>query len=134
MSRLKKVKRAASRGPARSGRATPIRATEEVRSGAKAAGRGPSKGSAQMCSAAVTRGSDALDLEPSVFTNGSPRAVAQSLKRSAEQSRRRKAAPFQSAMSMLSFYINRAGKNLPKERLDVLERAKGELRKAFGGA
>jgi hypothetical protein len=58
--------------------------------------------------------------------------VAQSLKRSAEQSSRRKATPFRSAMSMLSFYINRAGKNLPKARLEVLERAKGELRKAFG--
>jgi hypothetical protein len=85
-----------------------------------------------MWSAAVTRGSNALDLEPSVFAKGSPRAVAQSLKRSAEQSSRRKATPFRSAMSMLSFYINRAGKNLPKARLEVLERAKGELRKAFG--
>ena len=59
-------------------------------------------------------------------------AIARSLKRSAEQSRRRKAAPFQSAMSMLNFYINRAGRNLPKARLQVLERAKRELRKAFG--
>jgi uncharacterized protein DUF3175 len=85
-----------------------------------------------MWSAAVTRGSNALDLEANAFTKSSPRAVAQSLKRSAERSRRRKAAPFQSAMSMLSFYINRAGRNLPKARLQVLERAKGELRKAFG--
>jgi hypothetical protein len=80
----------------------------------------------------VTRGSDALDLEPGVFTKSSPRAVAQSLKRSAERSRRRKASPFQSAMSMLNFYINRAGGNLPKARLLVLAQAKGELRKAFG--
>jgi len=85
-----------------------------------------------MWSAAVTSGSNALDLEPSVFTKASPRAVALSLKRSAERSRRRKAAPYRSAMSMLTFYINRAGRNLPKARLDVLERAKAELRKAFG--
>jgi hypothetical protein len=85
-----------------------------------------------MWSAAVTRGSNALDLERNVFSKSSARAVAQSLKRSAERSQRRKAAPFQSAMSMLSFYINRAGKNLPKARLQVLEQAKGELRKAFG--
>jgi hypothetical protein len=83
-------------------------------------------------SAAVTRGSNALDLEPNVFSKSSPRAVARSLKRSAERSSRRKTTPFQAAMSMLSFYVNRAGKNLPKARLDVLERAKGELRKAFG--
>ena len=85
-----------------------------------------------MWSAAVTRGSNALDLEPSVFTKASPAAIARSLKRSAEQSRRRKVGPFQSAMSMLSFYINRAGRKLPKARLEVLERAKGELRKVFG--
>jgi hypothetical protein len=133
MGRLKKAKRTASRRPSRTPRSeTRRRAAKAAPSAAKAAGRAPSEGLPQKWSAAVTRGSDALDLEPSVFTKGSPRAVAQSLKRSAEQSRRRKAAPFQSAMSMLSFYINRAGKNLPKERLQVLERAKGELRKAFG--
>jgi hypothetical protein len=86
----------------------------------------------QMWSAPVTRGSNALDLEPNVFTKASPAAIARSLKRSAEQSRRRKAGPFQSAMSMLNFYINRAGRNLPRARLQVLERAKGELRRAFG--
>jgi uncharacterized protein DUF3175 len=80
----------------------------------------------------VTHGSNALDLEPDVFKKSSPRAVAQSLKRSAERSRRRKTEPYRSAMSMLTFYINRAGRNLPKARLQVLERAKGELRKAFG--
>jgi hypothetical protein len=85
-----------------------------------------------MWSMAVTRGSNALDLEPSVFTKASPAAIARSLKRSAGRSRRRKAGPFQSAMSMLSFYINRAGRGLPKARLQVLERAKGELRKVFG--
>lgn len=80
----------------------------------------------------VTRGSDALDLEPHVFEKDDPRAIAASLKRSAEKSHRRKAEPFRSAMSMLTFYINRAGKNLPKERKDVLEKAKDELRIAFG--
>jgi hypothetical protein len=80
----------------------------------------------------VTRNSDALDLEKSVFAKEKPRDVALSLKRSAERSKRRKGTPFQSAMSMLTFYINRAGKNLPKRRLSVLDRAKTELRKAFG--
>lgn len=80
----------------------------------------------------VTRESDALDLEEGVFTRKSPRAIALSLKRSAEASTRRKGTPFQSAMSMLNFYINRAGRNLPEERRAVLEEAKNELRKAFG--
>jgi hypothetical protein len=79
----------------------------------------------------VTRRSNALDLEHGVF-RGSPRAIAASLKRSAERSRRRKAAPYQSAMSMLNFYVNRAGRNLPKRKVRVLELAKGELRKVFG--
>jgi hypothetical protein len=107
------------------------RAAKRTRPSAKAAARAPAKQSPQRWSAAVTRGSNALDLEANVFKKSSPRAVALSLKRSAEQSRRRKAEPFRSAMSMLNFYINRAGKNLPKQRLRVLERAKGELRKAF---
>jgi hypothetical protein len=79
----------------------------------------------------VTRRSTALDLEPDVFTLRSPRAIALSLKRSAERSRRRKSAPFRSAMSMLTFYINRAGRNLPAPRKRVLERAKDELRALF---
>ena len=81
---------------------------------------------------AVTRHSDALDLESSVFARKSPRQVALSLKRTAERSRRRKGTPYQSAMSMLTFYINRAGKNLPASRKRVLARAKDELRRAFG--
>lgn len=91
-----------------------------------------SSASARYWSARVTKQSDALDLEPKVFKQDKPGDIARSLKRSAERSRRRKGTPFQSAMSMLTFYINRAGKNLPKGRLRVLERAKGELRKAFG--
>ena len=84
-------------------------------------------------SAEVTRTSDALDLDSGVF-KGRPSEIAQSLKRSAERSRRRKGTPFQSAMSMLTFYINRAGKSLPCQRVAVLERAKAELRRAFGRA
>ena len=76
--------------------------------------------------------SDALDLEPGVFTKRSPREIAASLKRSAESSRRRKAGPFRSAMSMLSFHINRAGKSLSPERRRILDQAKQELRTIFG--
>jgi hypothetical protein len=79
----------------------------------------------------VTKHSIALDLEKSVFTWKNPKRIAKSLKISAEESRRRKAKPFQSAMSMLNFYINRAGKNLPKKQKKVLEQAKIELRKVF---
>lgn len=82
-------------------------------------------------SARVTRTSDALDLESGVFARPDARSIARSLKRSAERSRRRKADPFRSAMAMLTFYINRAGKNLPKRRLAILEHAKDELRVAF---
>jgi len=80
----------------------------------------------------VTQTSNALDLEPSVFTKSSARTVACSLKRSAETSTRRKGGAYQSAMSMLNFYINRAGRNLTQDRRRILERAKHELRKAFG--
>jgi len=83
-------------------------------------------------SARVTRESDALDLDRGVFTKRDPKRIAASLKRSAERSRRRKADPYRSALSMLTFYINRAGKNLPAGRRKTLERAKGELRKQFG--
>ncbi|HTZ66778.1 MAG TPA: DUF3175 domain-containing protein [Roseiarcus sp.] len=83
-------------------------------------------------SQAVTRDSNALDLDSGVFTLANPRAIARSLKRSAEASARRKATPYQSAMSMLTFYTNRAGRTLPKERRQALEQAKVELRKLFG--
>ncbi len=82
----------------------------------------------------VTETSNALDLEPGVFNLSDPRAIARSLKRSAEQSRRRKTDPYRSAMSMLTFYVNRAGKNLPANRRRVLEQAKDELRSLFGRA
>lgn len=79
----------------------------------------------------VTESSNALDLESGVFKKNNPKKIAESLKRSADQSKRKKANSFQSAMSMLSFYINRAGKNLPKSRLALLEKSKIELRKLF---
>jgi hypothetical protein len=80
----------------------------------------------------VTRGSNALDLQQGVFTWDDSKKIARSLKRSAEESNRRKSDPYRSAMSMLTFYINRAGKNLPKKQRETLERAKQELRKVFG--
>jgi len=80
----------------------------------------------------VTEHSNALDLEASVFTKSDPKEIARSLKRSAEHSKRRKSSPYRSAMSMLTFYINRAGKGLSKKQLRVLERAKDELRAEFG--
>lgn len=80
----------------------------------------------------VTEHSNALDLEPDVFKKRSAKAIALSLKASAERSKRRKGSAYQSAMSMLTFYINRAGKNLPKSRVETLQKAKEELRKAFG--
>jgi hypothetical protein len=80
----------------------------------------------------VTRESDALDLEQGVFTLRSPSEIAASLKRSAERSKRRKAGPYRSALSMLVFYINRAGKNLPASRKRILNKAKDELRRQFG--
>ncbi|MEA2970205.1 MAG: hypothetical protein QOE78_3466 [Alphaproteobacteria bacterium] len=80
----------------------------------------------------VTEHSDALTLEGGVFTSKDPRRIAASLKRSAERSNRRKSDPFRSALSMLTFYINRAGKNLPSARKKILMQAKEELRKQFG--
>jgi hypothetical protein len=80
----------------------------------------------------VTESSDALDLESGVFAQDDPRKIAQSLKRSAERSRRRKSDPFRSAMSMLTFFINRAGKQLSAEQRVRLEAAKDELRELFG--
>lgn len=80
----------------------------------------------------VTSASNALDLEAGVFTLDDPREIALSLKRSALRSKRRRVDPFRSAMSMLNFYINRAGRKLPRDRRKVLELAKNELRDVFG--
>jgi hypothetical protein len=86
----------------------------------------------QRWSARATRESNALDLDRGVFTWGDPQRIAKSLKRSAERSRRRKADPYRSAMSVLTFYVNRAGANLSPTRRRVLERAKAALKHAFG--
>jgi hypothetical protein len=80
----------------------------------------------------VTRESNALDLKQGVFKGSDPAKIAASLKRSAEHSKRRKSDPYRSAMSMLTFYINRAGKDLPAKRKRILERAKDALREQFG--
>ena len=80
----------------------------------------------------VTETSDALSLESEVFKKNDPGEIARSLAQSAEESESRKAGPFRSAMSMLSFYINRAGKNLPETRKRILEKAKNELRRLYG--
>ena len=80
----------------------------------------------------VTRNSNALDLDAGVFSWNDPREIALSLKRSADKSKRRKSTPFASAMSMLTFYINRAGKKLPASQRRILEKAKQELRDVYG--
>jgi Protein of unknown function (DUF3175) len=89
------------------------------------------KAAKRRWSQSVTERSDALDLRSGVFTWKDPKRIARSLKNSAERSKRRKADPFRSALSMLTFYLNRAGKNLPASRRRVLMRAKDELRKQF---
>jgi Protein of unknown function (DUF3175) len=90
------------------------------------------RSSGRRWSARVTRTSDALDLDRGVFTWRDPKRIARSLKRSAERSTRRKTNAYRSALSMLTFYLNRAGKNLPASRRKTLQRAKAELRSAFG--
>ncbi len=112
---------------ARSAQQTPMSSTARR----PARGRGTKR---RYWSREVTERSDALDLEHRVFTSADPRKVAASLKRSAEASTRRKGGPFQSAMSMLTFYLNRAGTKLSAKQRRVLERAKPELRKLFGRA
>jgi hypothetical protein len=92
------------------------------------------RGNEHYWSGKVTRESNALDLERGVFTEDDPERIARSLKRSAEQSGRRKASAFQSAMSMLNFYVNRAGRNLPADRKRILSSAKDALRRLFGRA
>jgi hypothetical protein len=96
--------------------------------------RKKSPASPKRWSQRVTRESDALDLKRGVFTLTDPKKIAASLKRSAEHSSRRKAGAYRSALSMLTFYINRAGKTLPKTQRDRLQRAKTELKRQFGRA
>jgi Protein of unknown function (DUF3175) len=92
----------------------------------------PRRGAGRHWSGRVTRESDALDLRGGVFKLKDPKRIAKSLKRSAEKSHRRKTGPYRSALSMLIFFINRAGRNLPASRRRILEQAKIELRKQFG--
>jgi uncharacterized protein DUF3175 len=103
------------------------RATRSKPTPSKATARHSARWSAQ-----VTKHSEALDLEHDVFKSKDPRTIARSLKRSAEQSKRRKGTPYQSAMSTLNFYINRAGTSLPRKQKRILENAKQELRDVFG--
>lgn len=106
-------------------RKTPARKKTSVR-------RSTSRKSTKRWSQRVTKESDALDLKRGVFTLTSPKRIAASLKRSAEHSARRKTGAYRSALSMLTFYINRAGKTLPKTQRERLEKAKVELKRAFG--
>jgi uncharacterized protein DUF3175 len=111
--------------------------TGRKRAGGKAAGKTSGKKArsaprSKRWSQRATKHSNALDLERGVFTLRDPKRIASSLKRSAERSSRRKAGAYRSALSMLIFYINRAGKNLPKAQLDRLHRAKVELKRQFG--
>jgi hypothetical protein len=127
-----KSKRPVARG--RSGRPPRQRhAQAQAAHRAKAAKAGGARNSRKW-SHHVMETSDAMDIEHDIFKTGSAEAIAQSLKRSSTHSRRRKGTPYQSAMSMLNFYINRAGKNLPKTRRATLEQAKRKLREAFGRA
>src|SRR5688572_19357518 len=98
---------------------------------AKSSSRSPRRKN-RTWSAHVTKYSDALRLESEIFTSTNPRRIALSLKRSAEASKKRKGTPYQSAMSMLNFYINRAGRSLSQKQKNILERVKPELRRAFG--
>lgn len=92
----------------------------------------PNPDDAKRWSQHVTATSQALDLEPGVFSWDDPNRIARSLKASADHSQRRKTTPFASAMAMLNFYINRAGRKLPDERKQVLQAAKDELRRVYG--
>lgn len=117
---------AVDRKPARSRKTATRKKTRSAR-------RKPAaKASPKRWSQRVTRESDALDLKRGVFSLRDPKRIAASLKRSAERSSRRKSGAYRSALSMLTFYINRAGKTLPKAQRDRLERAKGELKRQFG--
>lgn len=119
-------------------RTTPAKTTRAKTTRAKTApakrapAKTPRRNSSQYWSGRVTRESNALDLEGGVFALDDPKRIAASLKHSAEMSRRRKAEPYRSALSMLVFYINRAGRNLPAGRKRTLEQAKIELRRQFG--
>jgi hypothetical protein len=97
-----------------------------------AAKKASKKAAPKKWSKKVTKHSNAMDLEKDVFNQTDPKKIAESVKRSAEKSKRRKAEPFQSAMSMINFYENRGGKNISAAQKKVLDASKNELRKLFG--
>ena len=119
-------KKASSKTARKSPRKTASKTTPRRKASAKR------KASPKRWSQRVTQQSDALDLKRGVFTLQDPKRIAASLKRSAERSSRRKAGAYRSALSMLTFYVNRAGKTLPKTQRERLERAKVELKRQFG--
>jgi hypothetical protein len=119
--------------PARQ-RHSQAQAAHRERSAASSRSNGKSNSKSKYWSHHVMETSDAMDIEKDIFKTGSADEIAQSLKRSSTHSKRRKGTPFQSAMSMLNFYINRAGRNLPKTRKNTLQQAKRKLREAFGRA
>lgn len=127
------VKKKRGRAATTKKRSSPRKKTSTARktTGKKTA-TGKKAASKKKWSRRVMQTSDALDLESGVFKSTDPKKIARSLKRSAEKSKRRKGTPFQSAMSMLNFYINRAGKQLTAKEKQPLEKAKPELRKLFG--
>jgi Protein of unknown function (DUF3175) len=125
--RRKTARRGAASAKAGAHKAGPPRSTRRISRTAHS-----KRSASRTWSGRVTRESDALDLQGGVFKLKDPKRIATSLKRSAERSHRRKAEPYRSALSMLVFYINRAGKNLPATRRRTLEQAKVELRKQFG--
>lgn len=108
----------------------PVKSTPKKSSSPKKAA--PAKKAPKKWSKHVTETSDALDVEGDIFKSTDPKKIALSLKKSAEESKKRKTTPFQSAMSMLNFYENRGGKNISEEHKKVLEEAKNELRELFG--
>jgi hypothetical protein len=113
-------------------RTTPSRKSETRKTARKPAAKTTARKAPKRWSQRVTKESDALDLKHGVFKLTDPKKIAASLKRSAEHSSRRKAGAYRSALSMLTFYINRAGKTLPKIQRGRLERAKTELKRQFG--
>jgi hypothetical protein len=119
-------KKASSKTARKSPRKTASKTTTRRKAPAKR------KASPKRWSQRVTQQSDALDLKRGVFTSRDPKRIAASLKRSAERSSRRKTGAYRSALSMLTFYVNRAGKTLPKTQRERLERAKVELKRQFG--
>lgn len=135
--RQARSRKAAARKPTRkTGRTRPpsTGSARQQTSARKSARKSATKPSPRRWSQRVTQGSDALDLRHGVFKLTDPKKIAASLKRSAERSSRRKTSAYRSALSMLTFYINRAGKTLPKPQRERLQRAKTELKHQFGRA